>query len=115
MKKYILFSAIGVSLVTACNDDDNNNRNNNQDRVEVQNINRNGAVETALTTQHLNDSLDVLITTHKVWKNNDMVNEFSHRDTVPALGEAVLKAADAGGNETRAQGKKDYEFYITVK
>jgi hypothetical protein len=112
MKKHILFTAITISLLTACG---KNAENNNQDRVEVQNISRDGAVETALTTQHLNDSLDVLITAHKVWKNNAIVHEFTHYDTVPALGEAVLKAADASGNETTAKGKKDYEFYITVK
>lgn len=112
MKKYILFSFVALSIFTACDDNDDEE---SQDRVQGQSINRAGAVETALTTQHLNDTLDVLITSHKVWKNNQVIAETIHRDTIQALGDAVQKAADSSGNETQAVGKKDYEFYITVK
>jgi hypothetical protein len=112
MKKYILFSFVALSVFTACGDEEEDTA---QDRVQGQNISRGGAIETSLTTQHLNDTLDVLITSHKVWKNNQVIAETLHRDTIQALGDAVQKAADSSGNETQTVGKKDYEFYITVK
>ena len=86
------------------------------DKVETKDISRDGAIETLLTTTHLDDTRDVLTTTHKVWKGGVLVNTLLHTDTLPALGiDSNLKAADERGEATTATGKKDYEFYITVK
>ena len=87
----------------------------NDDKVETKDISHNGSIESQLTTEHLPDNRDVLVTTHKVWNNGVMVSEIRHADTIPALGNANIQAADAQGNATTATGQKDYEFYITVK
>ena len=87
----------------------------NDDKVETKDISRNGSIETQLTTVHLADNRDVLITTHKIWKNGALEREVNHTDTIPALGSATTEAADANGNAATTVGQKDYEFYITVK
>ncbi len=108
MKQFFFILLLSTSLVS-CDD------NTNEDKVETKDISRNGAIESQVTTQHLPDNRDVLITTHKVWKNGVMEREIVHTDTIPSLGTGVLEAADASGNTTQAAGTKDYEFYITVK
>jgi hypothetical protein len=73
-----------------------------EDRVQTQDISRDGAIETVVSTE--NDSINnkvLLITTHKVWRNNALINEFRKVDTIPSLNTPIEK--------------KDYEFYITVK
>lgn len=96
--------------IVSCGDGDENN-----DKVETKDISHNGSIETQLTTEHLPDNRDVLVTIHKVWHNGILANEIRHSDTIPALGNANIQAADAQGNSTTAAGQKDYEFYITVK
>ena len=111
MKFLLQFSALAlfVSLV-ACDREENND-----DRVQTKDISRDGAIETIVTTEHVNDSIDLLVTTHKVWKNNTIVKETSHTDTLPALGNMQSEIKDESGNIKNAVVKKDYEFYITVK
>ena len=103
----LLFS---IFLFVGCGSDQEND-----DKMETKDISHNGSIETQLTTQHLPDNRDVLVTTHKIWKNGVMEREVVHTDTIPALGTGALEAADTTGNTTSATGKKDYEFYITVK
>lgn len=105
----ILF-VFSATLLVSCGDG-----NENDDKVETKDISHNGSIESQLTTEHLPDNRDVLVTTHKVWNNGVVVNEVRHADTIPALGTANIQAADAQGNATTAAGQKDYEFYITVK
>ncbi|MBL7814880.1 MAG: hypothetical protein JNL70_07715 [Saprospiraceae bacterium] len=102
--------AFSTVFFVSCDDD-----NSNEDKVETKDISRNGAIETQITTEHLPDSRDVLVTSHKVWKNGVLERELRHTDTIPALGTGSLPAADVQGNATTATGQKDYEFYITVK
>jgi hypothetical protein len=87
----------------------------NDDKVETKDISHNGSIETQLTTEHLADNRDVLVTTHKIWKDGVVASEVRHADTIPALGVAAVEAADSTGNAKTVTGKKDYEFYITVK
>ena len=87
----------------------------NDDKVETKDISHDGSIETQLTTEHLPDNRDVLVTTHKVWNKGVLASELRHVDTIPALGNANIQAADAQGNATNTTGQKDYEFYITVK
>lgn len=108
----LVFCLSFASIFMACSDETSNEQS---DKVETAGISKLGAVETVLTTEHLNDTQDLLITTHKVWKDNLLVSEKRHVDTVPALPVSAQSAADTQGNETTALGKKDYEFYITVK
>lgn len=109
MTRFFLFILLLSTSLVGCDD------NTNEDKVETKDISRNGSIESQLTTQHLPDNRDVLVTTHKVWKNGVMEREIVHTDTIPSLGSGALEAADASGNMTHTTGPKDYEFYITVK
>ena len=100
MKKiltYTLFSCL--IFTTACGDNENVNENN--DKVETKDIAKDAAIESVVSTENLGDSQVLLITTHKVWKNNALVKEFRQVDTIPSV--------------STPTEKKDYEFYITVK
>jgi hypothetical protein len=97
---FLLFSMLFTTV--ACSEDDPTAADS--DKVETKDISRDGSIETLLTT------------THKVWKGGVLVNTLLHTDTLPALGiDSNIKAADERGEATTATGKKDYEFYITVK
>ncbi len=76
-------------------------------------VSKDGAVETVLSVDHLNDSLDLLHTSYNVWVKNVLVNKFVHTDTIPSLGTTIDK--DDDGNEKGLPYKKDYELFITVK
>lgn len=100
-----------VFFVAACE----NNEKNVDDKVQTKDISHDAAIETVVTTEHFNDSLDVLVTTHKIWKNNVLVKETRYTDTLPALGTVQSEVKDENGNMKNTVLKKDYEFYITVK
>ena len=111
---FILFLFSLLLSTVACGEDEPTAAES--DKVETKDIARDGSIETLLTTTHLDDTRDLLTTTHKVWKGGLLVNTLLHTDTLPALGiDTNLKAADERGEATTATGKKDYEFYITVK
>lgn len=111
MKNSLYFMACTLLLsLTACGDGDNVD-----DKVQTKDISRDGAIETVVTTEHLSDSTDLLVTTHKIWKNNAVIKETRYTDTLPALGMITGEVKDEKGNTQTAQLKKDYEFYITVK
>lgn len=79
----------------------------------VTDISKNGSVETVVSVEHA-DSVDVLITKHKIWNKNNLVKEIVTRDTIPSLGD-TLATALKDGIEIQRPVKKDYEFYITVQ
>lgn len=108
--KYYLLPLFLVILLTSCGDGDNVD-----DKVETKDISRDGSIETIVTTEHLSNTEDVLVTTHRIWKNNILVKETLYRDTIPSLGESMKEVKDEKGNTKEALLKKDYEFYITVK
>jgi hypothetical protein len=111
MNRIILKALFLSSLfyATACGED------KNDDRLQTQDINRDGAIETVVSTEHLPTNEDVLITTHRIWKSGQIVGERIHRDTIPGLSTGSIEAANAQGDATTTIGQKDYEFYITVK
>lgn len=114
MKNRFLFLLI-FSILTLQSCDSEETSAADSDKVETKDITHDGAVETLLTTVHLDDTRDVLTTTHKVWKGGVLVNTILHNDTLPALGiDTNLKAADEKGEATTATGKKDYEFYLST-
>lgn len=81
---------------------------------EVSNIDKNAAIETELSVKHINTA-DILITKHKIWKNNKLFREIIKTDTIPALGDTLISGEDKDGYDQTAKTKKDYEFYITVQ
>ena len=89
---------LGLLSLTACGNSEENAPN---DKVETKDINRDGAIESIVTTENLGDTAVLLVTIHKVWRQNAIIKEIRKVDTLPSL------------NTTSE--KKDYEFYITVK
>jgi hypothetical protein len=81
------------------------------DRLQLKDMSKDGAIETVVSTEHLNDTFDIMITTHKIWKNNAQIKEVVYRDTLPSLGK--ISAENTEGESKVVN--KDYEFYITVK
>lgn len=105
MKKISQFLLLPLAIfaIHACNED------------KVTEVKKSGAIETSIQVDHLNDSLDVLISTNKVWAHNVLVKTTVHRDTVPGLGITSEEAENDEGETKNVFLKKDYELYITVK
>lgn len=98
----LILSALFV-LITGCNDD------------EVKQISKEGAIETIMNVDHLDEKHDIIITTHKVWIKNQLIKTFVYKDTVPTLGNTSQVAENSDGDTKSVNLKKDYEVYITVK
>lgn len=105
MKKILLFAAL-ISFF-ACDQEEKEDLTNN--------VNKDGAIETELSVEHLDSQYDILTTTYKIWIKNELTKTIVKRDTLPALGEFDADSADNEGSESKVKVKKDYEFYITVK
>ncbi|MEI6821430.1 MAG: hypothetical protein WCL51_05815 [Bacteroidota bacterium] len=99
----LVMSSIFTALLISCSSNDD----------KTKEVSKDGSVETIMTVDHLNDSLDLIHTTYNVWVKYALVNKFVHTDTIPALGTTVEK--DDDGNVTGLPYKKDYELFITVK
>ena len=106
-KIQIALLLLSLMSVTACNESESK-------EDEVENVDKKSAIETELSVQHM-DTADVLVTKHKIWKNNKLFEEIIKRDTIPSLGDTLQIVEDENGNERNAKVKKDYEFYITVQ
>ena len=105
MKKVSIIFLLPLALLAfqACNED------------KVNEVKKNGAIETSIQVDHLNDSLDILISTNKVWAHNVLVKTTIHCDTIPGLGITSEEAENDQGETKSVFLKKDYELYITVK
>jgi hypothetical protein len=106
MKKNLLFFFSITIIATSC-------KEKNEDITHE--INKNGAVETSVTIEHINDSSDVLITKHIVWIKNIAYKTIYSHDTIPALGMENTNAENSDGDKKQVSVKKDYEIFITVK
>lgn len=104
---FITVLLVSVITLTSCKDNDNEDLTNS--------VNKNGAVETAVTVVHLDSSNDVLITKHVVWYHGNTIKNIEYRDTVPALGIEKTTAENSDGDTKTVEVKKDYEIFITVK
>ena len=81
---------------------------------EVNSVDRKASIETEISVK--NDSaVDILVTKHKVWKNDKLAKEIITYDTIPSLGDTLQTTTDSNGNEVTGKARKDYEFYITVQ
>lgn len=107
MKKIQIFLLLlGIVSLHSCNEDHKED--------EVSSIDKNASIETELSVKHI-DSADILITKHKIWKNNKLFREIIKTDTIPSLGDTLVTGEDNNGYDQTAKTKKDYEFYITVQ
>jgi hypothetical protein len=105
-KIQIFFLLLGMLSLHSCNEE--------YKEDEVSNIDKNAAIETELSVKHI-DTADILITKHKIWKNNKLFREIIKTDTIPSLGDTLVSGEDKDGYDQTAKTKKDYEFYITVQ
>ena len=110
IKQSYLFILALTLLIGACNNDEPTN-----DLVQNGGIDHDGAVETAISIDHLNDQFDIITTTHKAWVKGSEYRTFVHKDTLPSLGTSIETVKNASGEEKQAPVQKDYESYITVK
>lgn len=102
MKQIILYCTFLLFFV-ACKD--------KQKEDVVNEVPKNGSIETNVKVEHLNDSLDLLITEHKVWKNPSTMKSVVQKDTIPSLGTTTVK----DDKDVPQIIKKEYDIYITVK
>jgi hypothetical protein len=102
MKKIFLIAAI-ITNIVACG--------NGKKEDIVNEVPKDGSIETAVKVEHLNDSTDILITKHTVNKNAVTSTSMLKTDTIPALGFTTVQ--DENGESKTV--KKDYDIYITVK
>lgn len=102
---YLLMSVITLILFSSCS--------NNDDITNA--VNKDGAIETSVTVNHLDSLHDILITKHKVWVNNNEYKNLAYTDTIPALGKQETVAENKDGDTKKVSVKKDYEIFITVK
>lgn len=100
---FCLFTGMAILFLQGCNED------------KVKEVSKNGSIETSIQVDHLNDSLDILISTNKIWAHNALVKTTVHRDTIPGLGITSQEAENDNGETKNVFLKKDYELYITVK
>jgi hypothetical protein len=105
MKKPITFLILSTLfvLISGCKDN------------EVKQISKEGAVETILNVDHLDDTHDIITTTHKIWVKNQLIKTTVHKDTIPALGLTYEAVEKPEGDMKTVPLKRDYELYITVK
>lgn len=105
MKKISLYFLLPMTIFAfqACNED------------KTTEIKKNGSVETSIMIEHLNDSLDVVITTHKIWVHQKLIKSYAHCDTLPGLGMTTQEAENNEGQTQQVSMKKDYELYVTVE
>ena len=106
LKKILSAITLGAIILTSCDD-------KNEDIT--QDINKNGAIESAITIEHADSLHDVLITKHNVWTSGVISKSIVYRDTVLALGYMKAEAENQEGETQKVAVKKDYEIFITVK
>jgi PBP1b-binding outer membrane lipoprotein LpoB len=109
MKKYITTALILATafFITSCG--------NEEEKDLVKDVNKNGSIETSVSVNHLDSTHDLLVTKHTVWTNGSTSKTIVNNDTIPALGSAVIEAADEKGEAKNVMAKKAYEIFITVK
>lgn len=105
--KITLFSFLVAATLYSCEDE------KNEDLTAT--VNKNGAIETAVTVEHFDSLQDILVTHHTVWHKGIAYKEVVYRDTIPSLGQEQKIAENADGDEKKVDIKKDYEIFITIK
>jgi hypothetical protein len=109
MKKNIVFPLIVLSafLICSCESD--------EEKDLVNEVNKNGSIETSVSVNHYDSIHDILITKHIVWTNGNTFKTIINNDTIPALGVANTEAENEEGDTKNINVKKAYEIFITVK
>jgi hypothetical protein len=109
MKKYITTSLLLATIIctTSCEDE--------EAKDLVNEVNKNGSIETSVSVNHLDSTHDLLVTKHIVWTNGNTSKTIINNDTIPALGTTNTVAENEEGDTKNINVKKAYEIFITVK
>lgn len=107
MSNHKFLAVLSVLILVSCGGNEN-------PEDQVNQVDKNGSVETVLSVQH-SDSSDILVTKHRIWKNHRLLREIVKKDTIPALGDTVEVVEDGNGSFQQANIKKEYQFFITVQ
>ncbi|HZH65291.1 MAG TPA: hypothetical protein VEY10_10400 [Flavisolibacter sp.] len=103
----LFFACLILTFLSCSGDKDNND--------VTTSVNKNGAVETSILVGDLDDTTNILTTTHKVWVRDTIYKTIEYRDTLPSLGTTLTTAENSDGNKQTVPVKKEYEIYITIK
>lgn len=105
MKPLLSVALLLCLFLYACDDNDD----------KAKEVDKKGAVEVTLSTNHI-DSLKDLVNTHYVvWRRGIKIKEFDVKDTVQSLGVANTEGEDDDGNTKNITAPKDYDFFVTIK
>jgi hypothetical protein len=109
MKKYITTSLLLATtiFVSSCEDE--------EAKDLVNEVNKNGSIETSVSVNHIDSLHDVLVTKHIVWTNGSTAKTIINNDTIPALGTTNTVAENEEGDTKNINVKKAYEIFITIK
>jgi hypothetical protein len=109
MKKYITTSFLLATtiFVSSCEDE--------EAKDLVNEVNKNGSIETSVSVNHLDSTHDLLVTKHIVWANGSTAKTIINNDTIPALGTTNTVAENEDGDTKNINVQKAYEIFITVK
>jgi hypothetical protein len=88
---------------------------NEENEDKTKEIDKDGALESAIQVTHIDSLHDVVTTTYSVWEKGIQTKQISHSDTIPSLGYELKIGSDDNENELQAKAPKDYEIFITVK
>ncbi len=86
---------------------------NNED--VTQQVNKDGAIESAIEVKHIDSLHDELITKHIIWTKNKSYKTILYRDTIPSLGKKETEAENSEGETKKVTIDKAYEIFITIK
>ena len=106
LKKVLIYCSL-CFFVLSCSEKENNDLTTD--------VNKNGAVESSILVTPLNETQNVLTTTHKVWVQGSVYKTIEYRDTLPSLGAEVTTAENKDGDTKTVTRDKEYEIYITIK
>lgn len=103
----VIICSLVILLIASCEPEKNEDI--------TQEVNKNGAVETAVEIKHIDYLNDEIITTHKIWVKNILTKELIYRDTIVSLGKTSTMAENKDGESKKIIINKEYEIFITVK
>ena len=104
-----LFYALAIVLaMVSCS-----SSNTNEDKVRS--LDKDGSLETIMSVDHLNDSLDILkIHTH-VWVKGELHKTNLKIDTIPALGMTRDTVRTNDDQDSIVDLKKKYQVFFTMQ
>ena len=87
--------------------------NENEDKVKS--LDKDGSLETTMSVDHLNDSLDILKVHTNVWVKGTLHKSILKIDTIPSLGMTTDTVQTNDDQDSIVQLKKKYQVFFTMQ